>query len=85
MTNHLTSKGFIAFSAVCEAISMKNGTWEYEISRRFGDLFSNRSWMHSEQSLFEKRTSLPQEIVVTQLYEVLDLQNQPNSGKYIWF
>lgn len=79
MTNHLTSKGFIAFSAVYElkneAIGMKNGTGEYEISRRFGDLFSNRSWMHGEQSLFERRTLLPQETVVTQLCEALDLQN----------
>lgn len=52
MKNHLTSKGFIAFSAFYElkneAISMKNGTWEYEISRRSGDAFSNRSWMHGE-------------------------------------
>lgn len=79
MTNHLASKGFIAFSAVCElkneAISMKNGTWEYEISRRIWDLFSNRSWMHGEQFLL-----LPQEIVVTQLCKALDLQNEPNGG-----
>lgn len=74
MTNHLASKGFIAFSAVYElkneAIPMKNGTWEYEISRRIQDLFSNRSWMHGEQSLL-----LPQETVVIQLGESLDLQN----------
>lgn len=43
MKNHLQSKGFIAFSAFYElkneAICMKNGTWEYEISRRMGILF----------------------------------------------
>lgn len=75
MKNHLTSKGFIAFSAFYElkneAISMKNGTWEYEISRS-GDPFSRRSRMHGEQS-FLKKTVLYLKMVV--LCEALDLQN----------
>lgn len=74
MKNHLTSKHFIAFYAFCElkneAISTKNGTWEYEISRS-GDPFSNGSWMHSEQ-YFLKKMMLPLEMVV--LWEALDLQ-----------
>lgn len=48
MKNHLTSKGFIAFSAFYElkneAISRKNCTWEYEISRS-GDSFSKQSFL----------------------------------------
>ena len=86
MKNHLTSKGFIAFSAFCElkneAVSVKNGTWEYEISSSSGDPFSNRSWMHSEQS-FLKKTMLSLEMVV--LCEALDLQNKLNAVNYIWF
>lgn len=75
MKNHLTSKCFIAFSAFCElkngAVSMKNGTWEYEISRT-GDLFSKRSCVHSEQ-YFLKKMMLPLEMVV--LCEALGLQS----------
>lgn len=74
MKNHLTSKRFIAFYAFCElkteAISTKNGTWEYEISGS-GDLFSSRRWMHSEQ-YFLKKIMLPLEMVA--LWEALDLQ-----------
>lgn len=72
MKNHLTSESFIAFSAFYElrneAISMKNGTWEYEISRS-GNPFSTRSWMQ----LFLENTMLSLEMVV--LCEALDLKN----------
>lgn len=81
MKNHLPSKDFIAFSAFYElkneAICMKNGTWEYEVSRRNGDSFSHRSWMDGAQSVLKKNTILSLEMVL--LCEALDLLNWLNN------